>query len=100
MADSQSEDLGLHDATLEKLSLDWRSGHADVFLRAATGVVILRASGVTNLVCPRLHPWGRSSSVNEVRGPLAQNGHSILEIEMQSGDVIVIEAASFAVERR
>ncbi len=99
MAEKQTEDLKLHDATLERLSLDWASGRAEVLLRTATGNVILRASGVTNLVCPRLHPWGPSSSVNEARGLRAGEGDSVLEIEMQSGDVIVIEATSFAIER-
>jgi hypothetical protein len=99
MADLQTEDLKLHDATLEKLALDWRAGCAEVLLHAATGVVTLRASGVTKLACPRLHPWGPSSSVNEVRGPLARDGRMVLELEMQSGDVIVIEAERFGVER-
>jgi hypothetical protein len=93
-------DLELHDATLEKLSLDWGVGSAEVSLKTAGGIVLVRASGVTKLLCPRLYPWGPSSSVNQVRGPRALGGASILEIEMQSGDVIVLEAASFIVDDR
>jgi hypothetical protein len=37
-------------------------------------------------------------SVNEVRSPPQQDGRSLLEIEMQSGDVICLEAATFTVE--
>jgi hypothetical protein len=41
-------------------------------------------------------PWGFSVSINEVRGPVATgDDFSVLEIELQSGDLIRIEAASF-----
>lgn len=99
MDTERRDDFTLHDATLETLSLDWATGRVEVVLRSASGIVILRASGVTHLVCPRLHPWGRSSSVNGVRGPRAKEGGFIVEIEMQSGDVIVILAGGFAIER-
>jgi len=82
------DDLRLHDATLEALSLDWGAGRAEAVFRTGTGTVLLQASGLARLVCPRMHPWGPSVSVNHVRGPQAQDGRSVLEIEMQSGDVI------------
>jgi hypothetical protein len=40
---------------------------------------------VVGLVLPREHPWGPSASINEVR-----DKPESCEIEMQSGDVIVI----------
>jgi hypothetical protein len=88
----------LHDATLEKVSIDWATGQAEVRLKTAAGPRFLRAFGTTGLVCPRRHPWGPSESVNEVRGPRKLEDRLTLEIEMQSGDVIEIEAASFATE--
>jgi hypothetical protein len=88
----------LHDATLETVSLDWRAGVAEVRLKSESGTVLLRASAVARLSCPRLYPWGPSSSVNEVRSLRTADGRAALEIEMQSGDVIAIEAASFARE--
>jgi hypothetical protein len=90
--------FSLHDATLEIVSLDWRGGVAEVRLKSASAVVVLRASAVTRLSCPRLHPWGPSSSVNEVRSSRIARGRYALEIEMQSGDVILIEAGSFTTE--
>jgi hypothetical protein len=44
--------------------------------------------GVTELVLPRLQPWGPSVSINAFRVPSA----GLFEIEMQSGDVIRIKA--------
>jgi hypothetical protein len=54
------------------------------------------ASAVRRLSCGRQMPWGSSASINEVRGPTAVgDGVSVLEIEMQSGDLIRIEADAF-----
>jgi len=54
------------------------------------------ADGVFDLHVPQVKDWGPSVSVNNVRGPLnGAAGRKRLEIEMQSGDVIVIEAAAF-----
>ena len=49
------------------------------------------------LGCDRQPPWGFSVSINEVRGPAAAGDDaSVLEIEMQSGDLIRIEAVAFS----
>ncbi len=87
----------LHDATLLRLECHWEDGHTTVLLRTGdtlsseTRIVATRARRIE---CPRLQPWGPSVSVNEVRGPvpLPHQQGSRLEIEMQSGDVIVLEA--------
>ena len=86
----------LHDATLDGLSLDWEAGLLRFGIRLESYQVThleLRAIEVKRLSCPRREEWGRSSYVNEVRGPVVINeGGGRLEIEMQSGDVIEIEA--------
>jgi hypothetical protein len=79
--------VDLHDATLVGITLDWAAGHLTVALRTATGPAAIRASGVSGVEVPRHQPWGPSASVNEVR-----LGDERLEIAMQSGDQIVIEA--------
>lgn len=92
---------GLHDATLESMELFWSSG--EVLLRIRTGdpthpqrVVV--ASAVRRFACDRQLPWGVSVSINEVRGPVpVGDDASVVEIEMQSGDLIRIEAAAFNV---
>ncbi len=61
-------------------------------LQTATGPTAIRASGVTRIEVPLHHPWGPSVSVNEVR-----LGAQRLEVEMQSGDRIVVEAQELEV---
>lgn len=91
---------GLHDATLESMELRWSSGEA--VLRIRTGDTthpqrVVVASAVRRLHCDRELPWGFSVSINDVRGPVASGGDtSVLEIEMQSGDLIRIEAVEFS----
>jgi hypothetical protein len=89
----------LHDATLIRIALLWEEGKFIVQLRTGSPsfpqVQILAVRG-QYLECPRRHPWGESVSINEIRGPLhTANGSKRLEIEMQSGDVIVLEAEEF-----
>jgi len=91
---------GLHDATLDSMELCWSS--CEALLRIRTGdpahpqrVVV--ASAVRRLAYDRQMPWGFSVSINEVRRPVAAGDDaSVLEIEMQSGDLIRIEAAGFS----
>lgn len=93
----------LHDATLRSLSLDWSSGALTLELSLSEEPIVaarLVAEGVRQLVCPRHQPWGRSKSINSVAGPSPSvEGVSTLTIEMQSGDVLEVQAASFVLER-
>jgi hypothetical protein len=59
---------------------------------------VIVASTVLRFACDRQLPWGFSASINEVRGPVVRNNTSVLEIEMQSGDLIHIEASSFRLD--
>lgn len=88
-------ELALHDATLRTLSFDWKQGALELLIKTATGFLTLRATDVKQLSCPRQHPWGPSAHINDARSIKGENGRGTLELEMQSGDVIVIEAASF-----
>ncbi|WP_437753688.1 hypothetical protein [Sorangium sp. So ce1389] len=91
----------LHDATLETIELRWESG--EVRLRIRTGdpeqpQLVVVASSVHRMECARQLPWGFSVSINEVRGPSPiDGGGACVEVEMQSGDVIRIEALEFCV---
>lgn len=81
----------LHDATFSAASIDWAKRTAAFdFETVADGPVRLEASGVTDVSIPHRDPWGSSVSVNELRR--AKGG---FEIEMQSGDVIVVGAADY-----
>lgn len=89
----------LHDATLETLELRWASG--ELVLRIRTGDPShprreIVATSLSHLDCSRQMPWGPSQSINDARGPTPSGPDvSVLELEMQTGDVIRIEAGAF-----
>jgi hypothetical protein len=88
----------LHDATLVRVVLLWdEQAEAEMEFRVdGPKSISLKASGVTNLSCPHENPWGPSVSVNEVRGPVeVRGGLQRIEIEIQSGDTIAVEARTF-----
>lgn len=87
-----------HDSRLTRIEMDWTSGH--LVLRAVShrATLDLVAEATCHLVVPRSLPWGWSESINEVRGPSPiENGLWRLEVEMQSGDVILATATRFRV---
>ena len=90
MPDFQSSDF--HDAVLVAARLDWDSGTATLELRV-WGFVQPRicARGLRRLEVRREHAWGPSVSILE-----AKHEHDAarerLELQMQSGDLIRIEA--------
>lgn len=91
----------LHDATLVDLHLDWKTGVLTISLRMGiprAGVFQLRGNRISLLDCPRRFPWGASVSVNDVRGPSSSPEGERLEIEVQSGDTLVVIAESFALD--
>ena len=80
----------LHDATLLRINVDWRSAELACTFRVqvrGTRLVKLLGTQLTSLVCPKMSPWGQSVSVNEISVCDAESGRA-LKIEMQSGDVI------------
>ena len=86
----------MHDWTLLSVKVDWIKGEAAIDFRALSGHISVHAVGLSEVHIPRHFPWGRSESVNSVKGPsLAENSEAHLSIEMQSGDVIRISARSF-----
>ncbi len=93
---------GLHDATLESLELHWSSGKVVMHIRAGDArrpQLVIVADALRRLSCSREMPWGASRSINEVHPPAAiDGGLSSLEIEMQSGDRLRIEAGSFSLQ--
>lgn len=88
----------MHEWVLLSIEFEWKSGRLTFsFDTYQAGVVFLVAEGVVDLHVPQMKPWGPSVHVNEVREPLARARKvRKLEIEMQSGDIITVTAASFA----
>ncbi|MFC5472814.1 hypothetical protein [Paraherbaspirillum soli] len=87
----------MHDWTFLSLSFDWKSGQAKLdFRNRDSNLGSLIAIDVTNLCVPRIQDWGPSQSVNTMTGPIpCGNGVSKVQIEMQSGDCIEIDAKNF-----
>ena len=91
--------LSLHDAILETIEINWANSIVVLNLKAfvVNGKNAipskLEFNAVTNLVIPHKSEWGNSSSINSVR--ISNNQYTI---EMQSGDILTIEAESFSFE--
>ena len=87
-----------HDASLETITLDWPNGTVELQLKTAKGLCFIRGFGVTRLLCPRVQEWGPSISINQIRTPRNVGDQFLLEIEMQSGDVVQVQASGFETE--
>jgi hypothetical protein len=86
----------MHDWTLLSVLFEWKTGQVTLSFDTHAGDRSLVARSVVDLQVSQLKDWGPSVSVNEVKGPLTtDNGFQSVEIEMQSGDIIKIIAASF-----
>jgi hypothetical protein len=80
----------LHDATLNTVNFDWSRGVVSFAFKVDIGVSsIIEATGVTELKCPRLLPWGPSDSVNSTAVEAFGDGQRLI-IKMQSGDVLEV----------
>jgi hypothetical protein len=85
------EDFGLHDATLVAVHLVWADGTCIMTVRhSQLSDCTLTFTGVSNLALPHTHPWGPSQSINSA----SQRNKGQYEIEMQSGDLIKIDASN------
>lgn len=84
--------LDYHDAVLISVEVDWRHGMAEIQVNLCADearAVSIVVTGLLELRVNRRFPWGPSSSVNNVRQSSADDGEGQLEIEMQSGDVLI-----------
>lgn len=88
------DSLPLHDATLREVRFVWAEGRCTLsLLTNGHGAQELVFSGVTELHLPRQLPWGPSVSINAAR----DCGSNRFEVELQSGDVLRLQAASWQV---
>src|SRR4051795_11320690 len=78
----------LHDAVLEAVSVDFGSGRAELLLTVPgdpAQSVRLGCEGFRRFLMDRDQPWGPSAVIMGIAG-----GQERLDIEMQSGDHILI----------
>lgn len=84
------KNVNLHDATLVAVRVNWANGTCIVEVDHGTlDICHLTFSPMSHLTLPRKQDWGRSVSINSFSMPSSGR----YEIEVQSGDVIVIEAS-------
>jgi hypothetical protein len=88
----------MHDWTFLAADYDWSSARVTMRFRTAVGDTTLVASEVADLHIPQRCSWGPSASVNgaDLSVGTGKDAQTLL-IEMQSGDVITIEAAAIEV---
>jgi hypothetical protein len=111
---------GLHDAQLDRIFIEWEAARVafefTYDLAAAAQLPLAgtpwppdgRREGATqvrlvahefaDLHVSRREPWGPSHWVNSVRRIASASGGLLVEVEMQSGDVIQVECARLEVE--
>ena len=89
-------DLNLmHDWTLIDIQALWSDGTAVINLRSSSGEHVIVVSGLTKLNMTSEYPWGKSVSINCFgECDISEEKSHKLSIEMQSGDIILIEAES------
>jgi hypothetical protein len=92
----------LHDAVLGRVVVEWQSATATLVLESCekpSRRVAVSATGVRSLVLPRREPWGQGgvTLVNDMQQTPTSDGGVRLEIEMQSGDRIEIEAREISI---
>jgi hypothetical protein len=87
----------LHDAVLRRVIIVQSEASCQLELATVTdGARCLEAKRFRSIVIAREQPWGPSNSVNDIRGPLEDDeGYCLLEVQLQSGDVIRILAEDF-----
>ena len=87
----------MHDWTLVSIIFEWKQGRVTLNFNATDSQpATIIAENVVQLEVPQRDEWGRSVSVNEMRGPSKDPaGCEKLEVEIQSGDIITIKAKSF-----
>jgi len=95
------EELPLHDAVLRDVVVDWKNQscrvHVSAFVDRTAAAVpcTLTWTAVREVRVPMLSPWGPSIFINSQ----SKEGSGRYLIEVQSGDVIVIEADHGVFER-
>lgn len=88
----------LHDATLLTVSFDWRAKSCTLSFAGAPsipGPFQIEWHGVEELLVSRTNAWGESASVLSAKSC----GANRYELQMQSGDVIVVVSANYSLKR-
>lgn len=90
----------MHDWTLIDIIVLWKEGKIVLNFLTPTGTKEIVVRDFSKFIVPRDHEWGASMSVNGSSGPVSlENGNYLFSVEMQSGDIIEIEAKSIVLPK-
>lgn len=88
-----------HDWILVDIVFEWAQASVAIALDGPSSRGVLLAEEASLLEVPRQNPWGRSTSINSlVIADLPGGDGQCLDIEMQSGDIIRIDAREISVQ--
>jgi hypothetical protein len=90
-----------HDWTLLEVVFHWAQASVAVTLDGPSSQCVVLAEDVSLLEVPRENPWGRSVSVYSFFiADILEGGEKSLQIEMQSGDIIRVNAKRITVQEK
>jgi hypothetical protein len=81
--------VDLHGLSITRLNVDWEAGVLSIDVRAGDGEVTIRLSGLRRLSVVWAYPGAPSQPIRRV-----DVGHEKLNIEIQGGGHISVEASS------
>ena len=99
MADPFTLATRLHDAVVKDLCIDWAEATVRIGLSVYPGTraqIVVQA--FRRVQVPRVNPWGESECINTAAISLVDAEVQLLTIEMQSGDIIEIEASGYILD--
>jgi hypothetical protein len=82
-----------HDAVLKTASISWETGTTILIFELcaqSSQEIRLSIQDTVHFEFPRRFPWGKSASVNRVELTVVDGIQRRVEIEMQSGDKIIV----------
>lgn len=90
----------MHDWVISTLEIDWDKNVINITFKTASGDQNIVATEFAKLIVPKRENWGPSRSVYNVDKPMQlKNKNYKILIEMQSGDLITIEAKRIVLPR-
>lgn len=88
----------MHDWTLLNIEYTWSSKVLLIkLLNESSSNVTVEFNGVEDFSFTHTNPWGESCSVNEFSQKTNSDGYITAQLEIQSGDVMSVRAASFSI---
>lgn len=101
MSTSTLPDLSdMHDGTLEQIVVYWQRAIVQIIVNlggAWEGRWVIEGQDFRTMQCPHASPWGGSVSINGIQTSTPGPDWVRMELEVQSGDVVVLEAKNILI---